>query len=112
VVGAFNPSIQRAELSGTGDGRLFAFYQTPPGSAIAQVDKATGRVIAESPLPSIQQNDHWAFAFWGGDFYTFTGTRGSTEVNRFRPADNSVTRVTTLGASIVGAGVSTCAPEK
>jgi hypothetical protein len=112
VVAPFNPPIVRAELTGTGDGRLFAFYQRSPGSAIAQVDKATARVIAESPLPNIEQINHWAFAFWGGDFYTFTGPDGSTEVNRFRPADNSVTRVTTLGASIVGAGVSTCAPEK
>jgi hypothetical protein len=112
VVGPFNPTISRPELTGTGDGRLFAFYQVTPGSAIAQVDKSTAQVIAESRLPGVVQNSHWAFAFWGGDFYTFTGPAGATDVNRFRLSDNSVTLVTTLNASIVGAGVSTCAPEQ
>jgi hypothetical protein len=112
VVGPFQPPISRPELTGTGDGRLFAFYQSGTASAIAQVDKSSGNLVAESPLPAIQQINHWAFAFWGGDFYTFTGPSGTTDVNRFRPLDNSITLVTTLNGSIVGAGVSTCAPEQ
>jgi hypothetical protein len=116
VVGPFNPPIDRAELTGTGDGRLFAFYALDPndtagGSAIAQIDKTTGAILAQSVLPQVNQNQHWAFGFWGGDFYTFTGPQGVTEVQRFRPADGSVTSIAQLNGSIVGAGVSTCAPE-
>ena len=116
VVGAFNPPIVRAELTGTGDGRLFAFYALDPtdsaaGSAIAQIDKTSGVVVAQSVLTQINQGNHWAFGFWGGDFYTFTGPQGVTEVQRFRPTDNSVTSIAQLNGSIVGAGVSTCAPE-
>ncbi len=113
VVGAFNPPLVRAELTGTGDGRLFGFYQKPRGgSAVAQIDKATGDVIAESPLPTVDQGSHWAFGFWGGDFYMFTGPSGTTTVTRFRPSDGSVVEVGSLADEIVGAGVSTCAPEQ
>ena len=57
-----------------------------------------------------------AFAIWGGDFYTFTGLltaqQGATEVTRFRPRDGSIVPVGQIvGETIVGAGVSTCAPQ-
>jgi hypothetical protein len=114
-VAAFAPAIENAELTGTGDGRLFAFYRKTSngtGSAIGQIDKQTARVIAETPLPTVDQQNHWAFGFWGGDFYTFTGAQGAgTTVTRLRPADASVTVVGSMPEDIVGAGVSTCAPE-
>ena len=112
LIGSFNPPLIRAELTGTGDGRLFGFYQKPTGSAIAQIDKSNGNVIAESPLPTVDQGTHWAFGFWGGDFYTFTGPGGVTQVTRFRPSDGSVVVVGQLADEIVGAGVSTCAPSQ
>ncbi len=113
IIGPFNPPITRAELTGTGDGRLFAFYaKSATSSAIAQIDKQTGQVTAESPLATVSQGTHWAFGFWGGDFYTFTGPQGGTTVTRFRPSDNSVADIAQLNQEIVGAGVSTCAPEK
>jgi hypothetical protein len=119
-VGDFNPPIQNAELTGTGDGRLFAFYsvggtpnQPGPDSAIGEIDKTTARVIAETPLPGITQGSAWAFGFWGGDFYTFTSPNSNGSiVTRVRPSDGSVTTVGNLGSNIVGAGVSTCAPEQ
>lgn len=112
VIAPFTPIISQAELTGTGDGRLFAFYREGSGSAIAQIDKATGKLVAVSPLPSVSQGMGWAFAFWGGDFYTFTSPGGTSQVTRFRPSDRSVTPVGTLNENIVGAGVSTCAPEQ
>lgn len=113
LVGPFVPSIANGELTGTGDGRLFAFYTINDrrDSAIGQIDKQTGRVIAESPLIGVPQGTGWAFAFWGGDFYTFTAPNDASIVTRFRPSDNSVTTVGSLDKKIVGAGVSTCAPE-
>lgn len=113
-IGNFTPAIQRAELTGTGDGRLFGFYTkaNQAGSVVGEIDPLTAQVFAESPLPTVDQGSGWAFAAWGGDFYLFTGASPvTTAVVRFRPADGSVTQVATINALIVGAGVSTCAPQ-
>ncbi|MGH7281076.1 MAG: hypothetical protein ACRELY_06100, partial [Polyangiaceae bacterium] len=63
------------------------------------------------PLPGVTIQGGWAFGFWGGDFYTFTGGGPST-VTRFRPSDKSIVQVATYPSEIVGAGVSTCAPQQ
>lgn len=113
-IGTFVPDVQRAELTGTGDGRLFAFYtrEDELGSYVGELDKNTARLIAETRLPTVVQGQGWAFAFWGGDFYLFVGpSANTTRVLRYRPADGSVTEVASLGSLVVGAGVSTCAPE-
>jgi hypothetical protein len=112
--------IASAELTGTGDGRLFAFYELGASSAIAQLDPSTGRALGNDDLTALPQmlpsgTSGWAFAFWGNDFYLFTtdpaGTGGSI-ITRFDPADGSQTMVATLPELIVGAGVSTCAPQQ
>ena len=128
VVGTLLPNIGAPELSGTGAGDLFAFFatlgttpcdNTGPGSgcndsAIGQIDKTTGRVTGASFLTGHPQGDAWAFAFYGGAFYTFTDpdTSESTVVNRFDPSDGSVVTVARRSDVIVGAGVSTCAPAQ
>ena len=116
-VGQFIPNIAQSELTGTGDGRLFAFYKkgnfTGPPSYIGEIDTSNAHVIAETPFPTVDQGSGWAFAFWGGDFYMFTASNGAgSDVTRWRPSDNSVTVVTSLPSVIVGAGVSTCAPAQ
>jgi hypothetical protein len=120
LVGPFVPqTIVAAELTGTGAGDLFAFYSlAAPGSlvgdsAIGQLDKKTGRVTGRSVLPGLTQGRAWAFAFWGGDFYTFTAPvrDSATRVTRFRPSDGSIVQVAQSGELITGAGVSTCAPQ-
>ena len=117
--GNFVPSINRAELTGTGDGRLFAFYTklgTPNGSYIGQINTTTAAVTAEQAFPTLDQGNGWAFAFWGGDFYFYTANSMSssktTTVARYRPSDKSLDTayMTNIGFHIVGAGVSTCAP--
>ncbi len=122
VLGAFNPPILRGELTGTGDGRLFSFYTKDPTNPngdpvpafIGEIDKTNGRVVAESalPFPQVSQGTGWAFGFWGGDFYTFTAPRGGTVVQRYRPSDGTVSDVANTRDVIVGAGVSTCAPQQ
>jgi hypothetical protein len=117
VVGNFNPSINMAELTGTGAGDLFGFWNlgssSSPSSAIVQIDKATAKVTNSSTLAGVYQGTGWAFAFWGGDFYTFTAPSGlSTVVQRFRPSDGSIVEVLQTSQVIVGAGVSTCAPQR
>lgn len=119
-VGSFVPAIDQAELTGTGDGRLFAFYKKEdpsgdgslPGSFIAEIDKSTGFVLGEDKLSLLDQGQGWAFAFWGGDFYNFTGqTDTSTRVTKYNAGTKVLTDVATTSELIVGAGVSTCAPE-
>lgn len=114
-IGAFSPPIERAELTGTGDGRLFAFYtkNTGVGSFVGEIDMGTARVLSESPLGQVELGQGWAFSFWGGDFYLFTAPDGpSSRVTRFRPSDGSITVVGSVATTIVGAGVSTCAPAQ
>jgi hypothetical protein len=111
-LGIFRPAIDEPELTGTGAGDLFAFFRFGSGSAIGQIDKATAQVVAQSDLPGVVQGSGWAFGFWGGDFYTFTAPSGHTVVNRFRPTDGSVVQVASTDQLIVGAGVSTCAPQR
>lgn len=126
VVGDLEPQVFNAELTGTGAGDLFAFYATEgaapcnvfasadgcPDSAIGQIDKATGRVTNQTVFRGVSQGEAWAFAFWGGDFYLFTAPtmNSGTIVYRFRPSDNTLTKVAMRSDQIVGAGVSTCAP--
>jgi hypothetical protein len=117
------PTVEEAELTGTGDGRLYAFYENAPGngrqsgdppSFIGQLDTSTGNIIGERRFDTIGQGHAWAFAFWGGDFYMFTEAeeQGPSNVTRWRPSDDSVAVVATNPEGIVGAGVSTCAPQQ
>ncbi|CAN5787917.1 hypothetical protein BH11MYX4_BH11MYX4_64480 [soil metagenome] len=116
-VGRFVPDIKRAELTGTGDGRLYAFYTkgafNGPPSYIGEINTDTARVVAETPFPTVDQGAGWAFAFWGGDFYMFTSPQDfGSDVTRWRPSDNSLSNVASLPKKVVGAGVSTCAPSQ
>ena len=112
VVGSFEADLTNAELTGTGDGRLFAFYPVAAGgSAIGQLDKKTAAVLGQAALPQVTQGTGWAFAFWGGNFYTFTAPdQTETVVQRYDPNDGTVVQVATYPEIIDGAGVSTCAP--
>ena len=111
-VGQFNPAIDFAELTGTGDGRLFAYYAFgyQDGSYVAELDKETGHVVAQDFLPDVNRGIGWAFAFWGGDFWLFTTPDGQSTV-KYDPGTKTSTVVAHYGAPIVGAGVSTCAPN-
>ena len=112
-VGPFVPTIQRTELTGTGDGRLFGFFTNPvgTGSRIVEVDKTTAQVLAANDLPVGTPLDAWAFAYWGGEFWVFTSPGGASNVTRFRPSDMTTATLATMPETIVGAGVSTCAPQ-
>lgn len=109
-IGPFTPPIERVELTGTGEGRLFGYAPLTSGSRIVEIDKTNGDVLASDTVATGTSQDAFAFAFWGGDFWVFTGA-ASTEVVRYRPADKSTTVMSIAPALIVGAGVSTCAPQ-
>lgn len=107
------------ELTGTGDGRLFAF-QGAGSTWIREYDKATGAALGTWPLPGLASPGAFAFAYWGGDFYLFATEyqdfEGPSRVLHldFDGSDGNGVALTTLVEKapirIVGAGVSTCAP--
>jgi hypothetical protein len=108
----FNPSLPRCELTGTGNGRLFAFCLnlSGSGSILAEVDRTNANVIAENDLSVGSPNDAFAYAFWGGEFWIFSGP-STTTVTQYDPGTQTETTVATMTSTIVGAGVSTCAPQ-
>lgn len=118
-IGAFTGTLagQNAELTGTGDGRLYGFFTTTPVE-VAEVNKTNSATIAPVKLPAVETPAAWAFSFWGGDFYLYTAPdplidpSRTTNVTRYRPSDGSVDAqyMVNIGFRIVGAGVSTCAP--
>lgn len=60
-----------AEMTGTGDGRLFAFGGVMP-SKLVEIDPDDGTIVEVMPLPGLARTNASAFAFFGGDFYFFT----------------------------------------
>jgi len=110
-IAPFKPALPVCELTGTGDGRLFAFCMNNTGSTLAQVDPKTAKVIGANTLQTGDMMSAFAFGFWGGAFYLFTGPNGgSSTVTKFDPNTKKETVVATTPELIVGAGVSTCAP--
>ncbi len=111
-VATIKPEIEYAELTGTGDGRLYAYYAFgfQDGSYVAELDKSTGAILGQDYLADVNRGTGWAFANWGGDFWLFTTPDHQATV-KYDPATKISTVVASYGAPIVGAGVSTCAPE-
>lgn len=102
------------ELTGTGDAKLWGFFPDAVNPRVSQLDKSSGAEGKSFPLSQLSgQPMAWAFAFWGGDFWIFLqrATDPNTQVWHLKSSDGSVTSVIdATGRSIVGAGVSTCAP--
>jgi hypothetical protein len=116
-IGPFTGSLagQNAELTGTGDGRLYGFFTTAPVE-VAEITKTNGSTQTPVPMTGVQVPNDWAFSFWGGDFYLYTsqgqGSGNGSNVTDYDPTTGTVntTFMTSIGFDIVGAGVSTCAP--
>jgi hypothetical protein len=106
-VGMFDPAFQVAGLTGTGDGRLYAYSASD--LELGQVDPSTASVVAQQEL----EVGYSAFAFWGGDFYVFgpsDGTMGST-LAEVDPSGDEIPMGALTAIIVYAAGVSTCAPK-
>ncbi|HVV87850.1 MAG TPA: hypothetical protein VHE35_32645 [Kofleriaceae bacterium] len=101
------------ELTGTADGKLFAFFPEDDGGFVQELDGATGmpvgpRLAIGAPPGHVQA---WAFAHWGGVFYVFMTRDDDSAVYAVPRDGRHAARVADdLPMRIVGAGVSTCAP--
>jgi hypothetical protein len=106
------------ELTGTGSAELWGFFPTNPGGGgtprIEQIDKASGAGVRTFQLSSLTGDPAaWAFAFFGGKFFVFLqrSTELATVVYQVDGTTGTIDSMTpTNTRSIVGAGVSTCAP--
>lgn len=122
-MGTFQPSTLGTvtgwpELTGTGKAELWGFF--PGASArIAQLDKASGAALQTYLVPALNDlsddPEAWAFAFHGGSFWVFLEKNGEDyttvyQVDSVTGAIAGMTPADDPKRSIVGAGVSTCAP--
>ncbi len=115
-VAATPRGVGQMELTGSGDGKLFGFYarQGQPGTFVGELDKSNATLIGEQAFPTINFGKGWAFARYAGVFYMFTadGIGSQSTATKFDP-DTRVTEVVqNFPQTIVGAGVSTCAPDQ
>jgi hypothetical protein len=111
-VGLFNPALLNAELTGTGDGRLYGFFTTIPEATLAKIEKSSASTSENRALDGVSTGSAWAFSFWGGDFWFYTSFGEPSSVTRLhaQTGEIEVVKQDVGGFRIVGAGVSTCAP--
>ncbi len=101
------------ELTGTGDARLFGFFAILDPPKLAEMNESSGATPSPVDLTQVGTSSSYAFSFWGGDFWFYTAPGfGNSHVTRYKYAtDKSFSVVVQdTGMTIVGAGVSTCAP--
>jgi hypothetical protein len=112
------------ELTGTGSAELWSFSPSDTTGAtdprITKLDKMTGAASTNYTLTTLKGVPNaWAFAFWGGDYWVFLAKSGSgpfpvpgkTVVYQVDGMTGTIKGMTdTVTRTIVGAGVSTCAP--
>ncbi len=108
-------SLGRTELSGTGNGLLYA-YSIESG-VVSRLNQRSGALEKQYRTTAVDSTGSSAFAFahWGGDFFIFTATGDrslrDSKVTRYSPStDTSEVVIERTGMVVVGAGSSTCAP--
>ncbi len=111
-INPFSATLPRCELTGTGDGRLFAFCLNmgSNGAVLAQIAPTNAAVVGADNLAVGDPSNGFAFAFWGGDFWIFTSTTSDTTVTKYDPLTKGLNTVTMLTGTVVGARGSPCAP--
>ncbi len=101
--------IGRFDLTGTGDGRIFGFDAKAP-ARIVELEPKTSKIIASKAIGSIGDRA-WAIAHYWGSFYVFSATYGNSQVLKFTWNTGVEEEISAdVGFTVVGAGVSSCAP--
>jgi hypothetical protein len=101
--------VGRFDLTGTGDGRIFGFDAKPPAH-IVEIDPKSAKIVASKSIGSIGDRA-WAIAQYWGAFYVFSATYGHSQVLKFTWNTGVEEEISSdIGFTVVGAGVSSCAP--
>jgi hypothetical protein len=98
------------EMTGNSRGELFAYFNDASSRIVARLDVTAGEIFDEVALPQTVTGGASAVAYWGGSFYVFASESATGDVYRVTGA--TVTHHTSFPFSVVGAGVSTCAPSE
>ena len=105
---------QLPEMTGNAKAELWGFFPDASMPKVVQFDKTNGSAITTYPVPQLAGTmTGYAFAHWGGDYWVFLIKNGepSTTVYQIGGTTGQLKGTTpTTGRTIVGAGVSTCAP--
>jgi hypothetical protein len=105
---------QLPEMTGNGNAELWGYMPEATTARVVQFDKTTGAAIRTFTEPTLGgTNTAYAFAHWGGDYWVFLqrNAETNTTVYQVHGADGTIVSMTPgLGHTVVGAGVSTCAP--
>lgn len=105
---------QLPEMTGNAKAELWGFMPDASNARVVQFDKATGAALETYNLPTLAGTmTGYAFAHWGGDYWVFLikNSEPATSVYQVDGATGMIKSTTpTTGRTIVGAGVSTCAP--
>jgi hypothetical protein len=124
TIAAVNPTTMSAtplgnqpilpEMTGTGNAELWGYMPDASTARVVKFDKATGTVAKVYPEPTLAGDmAGYAFAHWGGDFWVFLIRTGESSSSVYQVDGQSGAIKSTTpapGRTIVGAGVSTCAP--
>lgn len=117
MVGGLPDSEYPPELTGTGNGELYAYFPGRFDSWVARLGKDSADMEQSWEMQSISGEPRgWAFAHWGGKFYVFISTQSTfggirNQVKVLDPATGDEEVAIANGSYlVVGAGVSTCAP--
>jgi hypothetical protein len=120
----------RPELTGNADAELWGWFPDVTGGTttprVAQIDKSSGALVAantymEPTLDDGQVPKAWAFGFYGGDYWVFLQLASQSQTTVYEVAGphnmtstpgKIVSMTPAVGLTIVGAGVSTCAPTQ
>jgi hypothetical protein len=102
------------EMTGNGNAELWGFMPETSNARVVQFDKTNGTIVKEFSQPMLAGTmSGYAFAHWGGDYWVFLQKAGetSTKVYQIDGMAGGIKTITpTTSRTIVGAGVSTCAP--
>lgn len=105
------------ELTGNSNAELWGFFPSDEFGTttprVEQIDKTNGTAIKTFNLAALKgAPTAWAFAFYGGDYWVFLAKDSdtTTKVYQVDGSTGSVKSTTPTSHTIVGAGVSTCAP--
>jgi len=105
---------QLPEMTGNAKAELWGFFPDASQPKVVRFDKTTGAAAVTFPEPQLAGTmTGYAFAHWGGDYWVFLIKNGepSTTVYQIDGMTGMQKGTTpTTGRTIVGAGVSTCAP--
>ncbi len=121
-VGPFARADNSPELTGTGMAELYGYYPGETNTYVARINQQTGAddSSAKWRLPNLNaQVVAWAFAQYAGKFYIFVSTDDSgfgidvkNYVYLLDPSSGQAqVLLSNTPYTVVGAGVSTCAPS-